>query len=124
MDRIQRINSLIREIVNEIISREMNDPRLDMVSISEAKTTRDIKYCKVYVSVLAPPAQEEERAKAAMEAINGAKGFIKRELATRMATRVVPELTFIYDEAARRGVAMSSLLNSVLARPGDDSDDS
>lgn len=116
MDRIQRINSLIREIVNEIISREVNDPRLHMVSVTEARTSRDLKYCKVYVSVLAPKAQEEARSKEVMEALASAKGFIRRELASRMATRVVPELIYVYDEAAKRGVGMSSLIDSVLGK--------
>lgn len=112
MERTDRLNSLITQTINEIIFNDIHDPRLHMVTVNEARITRDLKHCKVFVSVL-PCENMEERVAEVKSGLESAKGFIKRELGARIRIRYTPELYFIYDESIKRGVEMSKLIDSI-----------
>lgn len=92
-DRIDRISEEIRRNVDQIIREDVRDPRIDgMYSIVRADATRDLRYCKVRVSIL-----EEDKRGPMMEALKKASGFIRRELGHRMMLRYTPELIFELD---------------------------
>lgn len=92
-DRIDRISEEVRRELDGIIREGLNDPRVGGTwSIMRAEVTRDLKYCKVRVSIL-----EEERRGPMMEALKKAAGFIRRELSRRVDLRATPELLFELD---------------------------
>lgn len=113
MERTARLNSLITQTMNEIIFNDIHDPRLHMVTVNESRITRDLKHCKVYVSVL-PCENMEERVAEVKKGLESARGFIKRELGARIRIRFIPELYFIYDESIKRGVEILSLIDRVI----------
>ncbi len=109
--RNERVNELLREQLSELIQRQLKDPRLDqLITITEVVTSVDMKYAKVYVSIMSPT--EEER-KAAMEGLKAATGYLHRELTRRLDMRSVPEVTFIYDDSLERGAHLTKLINEV-----------
>ena len=94
--RTDRINGLLRQEISQLLSRELNDPRLSgVVSITHVETTTDLRYARVHVSVLGG---REER-ETVLSGINSAAGFMRRELGVRLSLRYIPELKFILDES-------------------------
>ena len=94
----------------DIIRTEIKDPRIHpMTSVVSAQVTPDLKYCRVYVSVLG----DEEAAKSTIEGLKSAVGYVRRELARRVNLRNTPEITFVLDQSIEYGVHMSHLIDEV-----------
>ncbi|MCI8743581.1 MAG: 30S ribosome-binding factor RbfA [Lachnospiraceae bacterium] len=106
-----RINMEVQRELSDIIRTEIKDPRVTraMTSIVSVEVTPDLKYCKVYVSVLG----NAEAAQAAIAGLKSAVGYIRRELAHRINLRNTPELLFVLDQSIEYGVHMSRLIDQV-----------
>ena len=105
-NRQERIASIIRKNISEIIQFEIRDPHLGFVSIPEVRVSKDFSYATVYVSFF-----KDEDIKPSLEVLNKAKGFIRSELATKLDTRRVPEIRFVLDEGYKREERISELLS-------------
>ena len=104
--RIDRISEELRRELDAIIREEINDPRVDGTwSITRAEVTGDLRYAKVYVSVL-----EEEKRDKLMEALKNAKEYLRRALGRRMIIRSAPELIFVSDQNIEYGVHIAKVL--------------
>lgn len=104
-DKFKRIESLIKKNLMEIIQFNIKNPHLGLVFIPEVKVSSDFSYAKIYVSFL-----NENEEKDGLEALNHSKGFIRSELAKRMDTRRVPELSFVLDEGYKKEARIEELL--------------
>ena len=106
--RMARINEEVRRELSEILRNEVKDPRIDapLLSVLKADTTRDLKYCKVYISILGDPKMREETA----QALKQASGFIRRELAARLNLRNTTELKFIMDDSIEYSIHIAKML--------------
>ena len=113
-----RINMEVQRELSDIIRTEIKDPRVTraMTSIVSVEVTPDLKYCKVYVSVLG----NAEAAQAAIAGLKSAVGYIRRELAHRINLRNTPELLFVLDQSIEYGVHMSRLIDQVTKYLNDD----
>ena len=108
--RIDRISEEVRREVDRIIREDLNDPRITGTwSITRAEVTGDLRYAKIYVSVL-----EDEVREPLMEALKSAKGYIRRALGKRMIIRTSPEMLFISD----RNIVYGAHIAKVLAEAG------
>ena len=115
-DRIDRISEEVRRELDKIIRDDLNDPRVGGTwSIVRAEVTRDLRYCKVRVSVL-----EAERRKELMEALKKASGFIRRELGKRVDLRYTPELLFELDTNIEYAARINELLKESEKIDGND----
>ena len=115
--RIDRISEGVRREVDAIIREELGDPRIGgTFSITRAEVTGDLRYAKIYVSVL-----EDERREELMEALKSAKGFIRRSLGKRMIIRYTPELIFVADKNIEYGVHIAKVLADTI-RPEEKED--
>src|SRR5205814_1309676 len=99
---------LVHEI-SEIIQRDLRDPRLGFVTVTGAEISRDLRYAKVYVSVLG----DEEARKQSLKALNNAVGLMRGEFTRRAHLRIAPELEFHLDSGIERGQRIFELLHSV-----------
>ncbi len=109
--RIDRISEEVRREVDRIIRDELNDPRIDgTFSITRAEVTRDLRYAKIFVSIL-----EDERREPLMDALKKASGFIRRSLAKEMIIRQSPELIFVEDRNIAYGAHIAQVLHEVGA---------
>ena len=107
--RIDRISEEVRREVDAIIRDELHDPRVKgTYSITRADVTRDLRYAKIYVSVL----EEADRAPL-MAALKKAAGFIRHELGKRMIIRYAPEILFELDHNIEYGVHIAAVLKQV-----------
>ena len=108
--RITRIGDEIARVTAEVIRSEMSDPRIGaVVSVMRAEITSDMKYCKIYVSVLG----DKDQQAGTMEALERGKGFIRRRLAEVINLRVTPEITLVFDDSIEYGMRMRKLIDEV-----------
>lgn len=109
-NRITRINDEIMKEISQILRAEIKDPRIGvMTSVIRVDTTQDLKYCKVYVSVLG----NEEDKKNVMEGLKNANGFIRHLVAERVNLRYTPELIFKLDDSVEYAVRMTKLIDEI-----------
>ena len=112
-ERIDRISEEVRREVDQIIREDVRDPRVSgTYSIVRAEVTRDLRYCKVRVSVL-----EAEKRDGLIAALKNAAGFIRRELGHRMALRYTPELLFEADTNIEYAAHINELLKGAQPAP-------
>jgi ribosome-binding factor A len=91
--RIQRIADRIRQELSEILIRDINDPRLKLVYLTDVKVDRELAYADIYVSAV----EGLSRSKDVLAGLESASGFIRRTLASRMELRAFPRLRFHWD---------------------------
>ena len=85
-----RVQEAIRQEVSRIVQNEMKDPRIGFITITKVELTKDLRYARVYFSVLG----EEKEKKLALKGLNSASGYIKGLLADRIKLRFMPEVVF------------------------------
>jgi ribosome-binding factor A len=118
-ERLARLAQEIKREVSSILTTEVKDPRLGMISITDVEVSRDLSLAKVYFSQLG---DEEERART-MEGLERAKGFIRSELAKRIRVRHIPEIAFVFDPSLEHGAKMDALLRSLQIAKEDETTD-
>ena len=112
--RIDRISEEVRREVDRIIREELNDPRISgTFSITRAEVTRDLRFAKIFVSVL-----EDDKRDDLLKALKSAAGYIRREVARGIVIRQSPELTFVKDENIAYGVHIAKVLADVQKTEG------
>lgn len=115
--RAQRVSQEMQKEIAIILQREVKDPRIGMATVSGVEISRDLAYAKVFVTFLnlsGGEESEEEMVANGLKALNEAAGFIRSLLGKAMRLRVVPELTFSYDNSLVEGMRMSNLVSNVV----------
>lgn len=108
--RLERVNSVIREEISDLLRLHVKDPRLGaFISITDIETSPDLKHATVFVSYFG---SSEER-QATMSALASASGFFHRELIKRLKMRHVPELSFRWDDSIERADRLSRLMDRI-----------
>ena len=107
--RTERVDELLRQEIGEIIARDLADPRVGFVTITEVETTPDLRHAKVWVSVIGQPAERD----AAVAALRHAMPFIRHELGKRLRIKRIPDLHVHLDETAERGTRILQLLAEI-----------
>ena len=117
--RLQRVNQLIREEISHLIQRELKDPRLGFVTVTEVDVAKDLRTAKVYVSVLGSETQWQS----SLQALESARGFIRSWLLPRLRLRAVPHLTFLPDRSMAHAAHIQTVLEGLKSeeRPPDES---
>lgn len=111
--RIQRLNELFRRELSRLVRGELKDPRVRGVVVTEVRTSGDLSYATVYVRS-EPPTPVPE----AIEGLEHAAGFIRRELGGALHLRKVPEFRFEADETLERAERIEELLREARAPEG------
>ena len=109
-NRIGRIDEEYRKELSQIIGYELKNPNVTgMISVTKVKVTPDLKYAKVYVSIL-----NSKNIKETMDGLKKSSGFIRSELAKRINLRNTPELVFEIDDSMEYGAKIDSILKEIL----------
>jgi ribosome-binding factor A len=106
-ERMRRVNEVIREVIGDAISRELDDPRIGFVTVTAVDTAPDLRSARVFVSVLG---DEEERERS-MQGLRASHGLLQARIATEMRIKYTPTLSFHYDDGPERGVRLAQLLD-------------
>ena len=115
-NRIIRINEAIQKELANLL-RTVKDPRVQdaMISITRVETTPDLRYTKVYVSIL-----QSEKAASAMKGLQSAAGFLRRQLGSNLKLRYAPEIVWSLDDSITYGARMLELINNLPYGEHDD----
>jgi len=116
--RIDRINQLIREEISALLQRELKDPRLGFVTVTDVEVSKDLRTAKVYVSVFGTEAEW----RASLAALDSAKGFIRNWLKQHLTLRIIPALSFHPDRSLAHAANIQALLAELKAREGGSAD--
>jgi len=108
--RSLRVAEAIREVVASSILFEVSDPRVRNITVLSADVSPDLRYAKVYVSVLG----DEREEKRVMHGLQSARGFLQSKIAARLQTRVTPELRFEIDNSSKRTSELLKLIETAV----------
>lgn len=108
--RLDRIGDLVRQELAQLIQNELRDPRLGMISVIDARVSRDLSHADIHVTVLGAEVEP------AIEALNHASGYLRSLLAKNLNLRATPRLRFIYDASIEKGRQLSALIDEAMAQ--------
>ena len=108
--RQKRLNSLLREVISDIIRKEVKHPDLsELFTVTDVSITSDLHYAKIKVSVIGTDLEKRQT----LNALNEAKGFISVHASKQVVTRYFPELTFELDETVEKQLHIDELLQKI-----------
>jgi len=107
--RSERVGDLILEFVSHMLNREINDPRVGVVTLTGVKVSNDLKQARIYFSVLVEGQGKEE----VISGLRSATGFIRSKIARELKLRFVPTIEFVYDETQANAQRIEELLRKV-----------
>ncbi|ABR74488.1 ribosome-binding factor A [Actinobacillus succinogenes] len=110
--RSDRVAQELQKEVAVILQREVKDPRIGMVTVSDVEVSRDLAYAKIFVTFLFD--NDPEAIKQGMKGLEKAAPYIRSLLGKAMRLRIVPELRFVYDQSLVEGMRMSNLVSNVI----------
>ncbi len=106
--RIERVNSLLKEVIAEVIRRDVKNPHIpELITVTSVSTTKDLRLAKVYISVI-----EGDR-DAALAHLNQSAGFIAVTASKKITLRFFPELTFYIDDSVDKQMRIDSVLSKI-----------
>jgi len=109
MSRLDRVSNLLKKEISSIILKEVSDPRISFISITDVSVTHDLKFAKVFVSVFG----DEETKTKAFDGLKSAVGFIQKKLGPRMDMKSVPHISFVRDDSIERGDRIFNILSKL-----------
>jgi ribosome-binding factor A len=104
---MRRVDEAMRAVLSDAIATDLKDPRVGFVTVTGVKTSPDLRHARVYVSVLG----DEAVRGASMDGLRSAHGFLQWRLASELALKHTPSLTFEYDGSVDRGMRITHLLD-------------
>jgi ribosome-binding factor A len=109
-NRLERVNSLLKEVIFEVIQKEVRNPHVTtFVSITKVDTSADLHHAKVYISLIAPDAEKEK----VVAALQSAAGFIAVHSAKKAQLRYFPNLTFKLDTTLDEHLKIQKILGEI-----------
>ncbi|NIO42520.1 MAG: 30S ribosome-binding factor RbfA [Burkholderiales bacterium] len=111
--RTGRLADQIQRDVAELIRSELNDPRVELVTITGVEISADYSHARLFFTTL----RGDDAVEPALEGLRSASGFLRSRLAKALPIRTVPELHFEYDESIQRGTRLSRLIDEAVGKP-------
>jgi len=108
--RIERLNSLLKEVISDVIRDEVKNPHLPkLITITQVDVTKDLHHAKVYVSVIGDEKTKQE----ALQALQSASGFIGVHASKEIKIRYFPELTFVLDNTVDKQSRIEEIIHKI-----------
>ena len=109
-NRVERLNSLLKEVITEVVRRDVRDPRVGkLISVTQVDISKDLQHAKVYISVIGTDKEKE----ATVEALQDAAGFIAVTASKKVVMRYFPVLTFKLDQSVEQQLRIDTLLGKI-----------
>jgi ribosome-binding factor A len=122
-DRMRRVDEAVRQVIGDAVAHDLKDPRVGFVTVTDVKTSPDLRRARVYVSVLGT----RKTRRTSLDGLASAHGFLQRRVASELRLKHTPELEFILDDTAERAFRLERLIDREVgggsARPGRADDD-
>ena len=113
--RLNRVRSMMKDELSLLINREMKDPRVPMVTVTNVELTRDAKQATVFISIIAVKAThtDPDLMRQVLEALTEAKGFLKKQIGSIMQLRFIPDLLFKEDKGLENTLRVNEILKQL-----------
>ena len=120
--RTSRVEEASREVLAEVLAREVKDPRVGFVTITGVKVSPDLRHAKVFVSVLG---EDEDVAKRSMAGLESARGYMRSALGKHLRLKYLPEIEFVLEHGSEEAQRLSALMREVASEleEGSEGDD-
>jgi ribosome-binding factor A len=124
-DRMRRVNEAIRQVIGEVAAKELKDPRVGFVTVTDVRTSTDLRHARIYVSVLdrAGHSASGIDRENTLAGLRSAHGYLQHRIASELHLKRTPVLSFLYDETTDRALRVGELLaaeGSALPEEGGD----
>lgn len=114
--RADRVAALMQRVLSQILQKEIQDPRLDMVTITRVRLSADLKFARIYFASISGP----DRRASIAAGFADASGYVKRALSAQIALRYMPQLEFFYDESYDYASRIYGILKTLESENGAD----
>jgi ribosome-binding factor A len=105
--RMRRVDEGVRQVLADALAIELKDPRVGFVTVTDVRTSADLRHARVYVTVLGDAAQRE----ATLAGLRSAHGYLQGRIAGELRLKRTPTLEFVYDETTDRAMRVQALLD-------------
>ena len=106
-ERMRRVDEAIRQVISDAVAGNLKDPRVGFVTVTDVRTSTDLRHARVYVSVLGRDSERE----ASLAGLRSAHGYLQRLLASELHLKNTPTLDFIYDQTTDRALRVQELID-------------
>jgi ribosome-binding factor A len=116
--RMRRVDEAIRQVIGDAIAGDLKDPRVGFVTVTDVRTSADLRHARVYVSVLGESGGPSEQAQrdASLEGLRSAHGFLQGRIAGELRLKRTPTLDFVYDHTTDRAMRVEALIDEISER--------
>jgi ribosome-binding factor A len=113
--RMRRVDEAIRQVIGDAVAGDLKDPRVGFLTVTDVRTSADLRYARVYVSVLGADGgtSEQDERDASLEGLRSANGFLQGRLAAELRLKRTPTLEFIYDDTTDRALRVDELIDEI-----------
>ena len=108
--RMRRVDEAVREVLSDAVLQDLKDPRIGFVTVTDVKTSADLRHARVFFSVLGT---DEERA-ATLEGLQSAHSILQARVGRELRMKRTPTLQFVYDDTAERAARVEEILGEVV----------
>ena len=105
-ERMRRVDEAMREVLSDVLTHDLKDPRVGFVTVTDVKTSPDLRHARVYVSVLG----DAEAVEASLDGLRSAHGFLQGRVGSELRLKNTPALQFIHDDTAERAQRLERIL--------------
>jgi ribosome-binding factor A len=112
-DRMRRVDEAVRQVVGDAVANDLKDPRIGFVTVTDVKTSSDLRHARVYVSVLG----DRKKRQATVDGLASAHGYLQRRLAGELRMKNTPELQFVLDETTENAFRLERLIQREVGDP-------
>ena len=118
--RAERVGVQIQQAITELLSKKIQDPRMEMATVSGVRMSTDLSVAHVYITVFG----DKKRIRETLAGFQKSKGFIRKSIAPKLGLRIMPELRFVHDDSFDNAVRLEALIDAApkgeSREPGDD----
>lgn len=113
-DRMRRVDEAVREVLSDAVTSDLKDPRVGFVTVTDVKTSADLRHARVYVSVFGSDAVQQ----ASLDGLRSAHGYLQGRVARELHMKHTPQLDFVLDDTAARAARLERMLGDHGGREG------
>jgi ribosome-binding factor A len=113
--RMRRVDEAIRQVIGDAVAGDLKDPRVGFVTVTDVRTSADLRHSRVYVSVLGADgrASEPQERESSLDGLRSAHGYLQGRLAAELRLKRTPTLEFTYDETTDKAMRVDELIDEL-----------
>jgi ribosome-binding factor A len=107
--RMRRVDEAIRQVIGDALAGEVKDPRVGFITVTDVRTSSDLRHARVYVSVLGGDRERDD----SLRGLTSAHGFLQARVADELSLKRTPALRFVYDDTTDRAMRIDALIDEI-----------